>query len=110
MPGLYLAALLLSIAGMALIDRRFRLFFWRDPVAATIVTTIGVGLFVVWDLVGISHGIFVRGQGALATGALLAPELPIEEPVFLVLLVMCIMIAFTGSARMLAYVRGRRTS
>ena len=41
MGVLYLAALLVSLGCMLLLDWRFRLFFWRDPVAAIIVTVVG---------------------------------------------------------------------
>ena len=83
----YLAALAVSITGMIVLDRRFTLFFWRDARRATIVLVAGVAFFLVWDVAGIGLGIFFRGAGSdLMTGALLAPELPIEEVLFLTLL------------------------
>ena len=102
MGFVYLGALLVSIGCMLLLDRRFRLFFWRDPVAAAIVTAVGTAFFLAWDVFGIALGIFLRGDGAIATGILLAPELPIEEPVFLVFLVLCTMVLYGGSVRLLA--------
>ena len=102
MGFVYLGALLVSIGCMLLLDRRFRLFFWRDPLAAAIVTAVGTAFFLAWDVFGIAFGIFLRGDGAIATGILLAPELPIEEPVFLVFLVLCTMVLYSGSLRMLA--------
>jgi lycopene cyclase domain-containing protein len=66
---LYLLALLVSITGMVVLDRRFTLFF-----------------FLVWDLAGIGLGIFFRGETSFMTGLQLAPELPIEELFFLTLL------------------------
>lgn len=99
---IYLAALVVSIGCMLLLDRRFRLFFWRDPLAASVVTAVGTVFFLAWDVYGIALGIFLRGDGAIATGVLLAPELPIEEPVFLVFLVLCTMVLYTGSVRLLA--------
>lgn len=104
---IYLAALLVVIGCMLLLDRRFRLFFWRDPLAAAIVTAVGTGFFLAWDIFGITLGIFLRGDPAIATGILLAPELPIEEPVFLVFLVLCTMVLYTGSVRVLDARRGR---
>jgi len=106
MGFVYLAALLAAIGCMLLLDRRFRLFFWRAPLAASVVTLVGTAFFLVWDVWGIALGIFLRGDGAIATGILLAPELPIEEPVFLVFLVLCTMVLFTGSSRLLAARRG----
>lgn len=86
MSFLYLAALLVSLTGMVLLDRRHNLFFWVDSRRATIVLTAGVLFFLVWDLSGISSGVFFRGEGPWMTGVLLAPELPIEEVFFLTLL------------------------
>jgi len=83
---LYLAALLVSIAGMVTLDIRFGLFFRRAPLRAGIVLATGVAFFLVWDLAGIGLGIFFRGNPEVLTGIQLAPELPLEELFFLVLL------------------------
>jgi lycopene cyclase domain-containing protein len=83
---LYLAALLLSLGCMALLDWRFSLFFWRDALRAAIVLVVGVAFFVAWDLAGIGLDIFFRGETEIMTGVLLAPELPLEEVFFLALL------------------------
>lgn len=106
----YLAALLAASGCMLLLDRRFALFFWRDGLAATIVTAVGVAFLLAWDVAGIVLGIFVRGDATIATGIVLAPELPLEEPVFLVFLVLCTMVLYTGSARILAARRRPRTA
>ena|SRR5690554_2403424 len=82
----YLAALLVSLGCMALLDWRFRLFFWRDAKRAAIVLVIGVVFFLAWDLAGIGLDIFYRGETDIMTGVLLAPELPLEEAFFLALL------------------------
>lgn len=82
----YLGALLVSIAGMTVLDRRFSLFYWRDARRATIVLVSGVPFFILWDLAGIGLGIFFRGETSFMTGWLLAPELPVEEFFFLTLL------------------------
>lgn len=107
---IYLASLLVAIACMLLIDARFRLFFWRDPAAATIVTVAGVAFLLVWDLAGIGLGIFLRGDGVIASGLILAPELPVEEPVFLTFLVLCTMVLYTGARRILEHLRMRSDS
>lgn len=101
MGALYLLALLIGICCMLLIDRRFKLFFWHDPAAALLVSVVGVALFVLWDLAGIAAGIFLRGDAVAATGILLAPELPLEEPIFLAFLVLCTMMIYTGAARII---------
>ncbi|GAT73986.1 hypothetical protein MHM582_2486 [Microbacterium sp. HM58-2] len=97
----HLGLLLIGSGCLLLLDRRFRLFFWRDPAAALVVTAIGLAFFLAWDVAGIAAGVFLRGESAIATGLVLAPELPIEEPVFLLFLVQCTMVAYTGAARVL---------
>jgi lycopene cyclase domain-containing protein len=86
MTLLYLAALLVALTGMVLLDRRFRLFFWRDARRATIVLAAGVVFFLVWDLFGVGLGIFFRGETTFMTGLQVAPEVPLEEVFFLALL------------------------
>lgn len=98
---IYLGCLLVGICCMLLIDYRFQLFFWRAPAAAALVTAGGVGFLLLWDAAGIAAGIFLRGDAQIASGIILAPELPLEEPVFLVFLVLCTMILYTGSTRLL---------
>ena len=83
---LYLAALLIALAGMVVLDRLFRLFFWRDARRAAIILAIGLVFFLVWDLQGIRLGIFFRGETSFMTGLQWAPQLPLEEPFFLLLL------------------------
>lgn len=83
---LYLAALAVSLTGMIMLDRRFRLFFWRDARRAAIVLVAGLVFFLAWDLSGIGLGIFFRGETSFMTGLVLAPELPVEELFFLALL------------------------
>ena len=99
---LYLLALLGGIGCMLLLDYRFRLFFWRDAAAAFLVTLAGTVFLLLWDAAGIAAGIFLRGDAQIAMGLELASELPIEEPVFLVFLVICTMVLYTGAAKILA--------
>ncbi|WP_284985118.1 MULTISPECIES: lycopene cyclase domain-containing protein [unclassified Arthrobacter] len=108
MGVLYLGSLLFGIGCMLLLDHRFRLFFWRDATAAAVVTAVGVLFLLAWDLAGIGLGIFLRGEGTIATGLLIAPELPIEEPVFLLFLVLCTMVLYTGAGRILGRIPARQ--
>lgn len=100
MNALYLSGLLVGIAGMIALDARFRLFFFRRPVRAAIVLVLGVAGFLVWDSAGIALGIFFEGNHALLLGLDLAPQLPVEEPVFLVLLCYSAMNAFGIASRL----------
>lgn len=108
MGVVYLAALLVTLGCMLLLDRRFRLFFWRDAVSASVVTLVGLLFFLLWDAAGIAGGIFFRGEAVVATGIVLAPELPLEEPVFLLFLSVCTMVIYTGAVRVLSHLRTRR--
>jgi lycopene cyclase domain-containing protein len=96
---IYLGALLVSLACMVLIDRRWKLFFWRDPRSAAIVLVVGVLFFLAWDVAGISQGVFFRGETEIMTGVLLAPELPLEEVFFLTLLCYVTMNLANGCGR-----------
>ena len=102
MMGLaYLAGLLLSIGAMVLIDARWRLAFWNSPGASAAAVGAGTALLLLWDLAGIGFGVFFRGDSPWATGLVLAPELPVEEPVFLVFLCYLSLVAVLGIERML---------
>ncbi|MFZ2625876.1 MAG: lycopene cyclase domain-containing protein [Propionibacterium sp.] len=107
MSPVYLLALLAALSALLVVDARFRLFFWRDPRSAAVVTGAGVAFFLAWDAAGIAAGIFARGDSPVASGIVLAPEMPLEEPVFLVFLVVCTMVVHNGAARLLA-LRSRR--
>ncbi len=82
----YLGLLLLSLAGLGLLDWHRRLAVFADARRALLAIGIAVAFFLVWDTVGIALGIFSRGDVAVMTGVELWAEMPLEEPVFLVLL------------------------
>lgn len=86
MSPIYLLCLLAASACMVLVDRRWRLFFWRDARRAAWVLVIGVALLLVADVVGIALGVFSRAPTWVMTGIVLGPELPLEEPLFLAFL------------------------
>jgi lycopene cyclase domain-containing protein len=92
----YAAALLVSLGCLVLLDLRFRLVFRRAPVAATIVLSVGLVFFIVWDAVGISSGVFRHVDSNWATGILLAPQFPIEEMLFLVFLGYLTLVLLSG--------------
>ncbi|GMA24995.1 hypothetical protein GCM10025864_27540 [Luteimicrobium album] len=114
MRAAYLLALTLSLAGLGVLDARFRLVLARDLRRGA--ATVGVGLvaFLAWDLAGIGLGIFRRGDGRWSSGVELLPHLPVEEPVFLLLLCYVTLELTEGARRLVraASVRraGRATS
>lgn len=82
----YLGLLLFSLTGLGLLDWHRRLAFFADARRAFVAIGLAVAFFLVWDTVGIALGIFSRGDVAVMTGVELWAEMPLEEPVFLVLL------------------------
>jgi lycopene cyclase domain-containing protein len=97
----YLAALIFSIIGTSLIDKRHGLALFVSPVATIISVFIGVAVFLAWDLVGIELGIFFIGPAEHVSGILIAPELPLEELFFLILLSYSTLIVYRLAERRL---------
>lgn len=108
MSFLYLGLLLASILCIGLVDARWRLFLWAEPRRAWIVLLTGTAFLLLWDVAGIATGIFSREGNPISTGILLAPHLPIEEPVFLLFLVQLTMVVYAGARRILAHRAERR--
>jgi len=106
----YLACLLISIGAMVLIDLRWRLVFWRAAVPSAIAVATGTAFFLLWDAAGIVSGVFFRGESTITTGVLLAPELPLEEPVFLVFLCYLTLVLVFGTERVLERRATRRSA
>lgn len=106
MSGAYAAALVVSLAGMLTLDRRFALAVFAAPRRALAVVGAGVAFFGVWDLAGIASGVFFRGPGEHLTGLQLAPELPVEEVLFLTVLCHVILCLYVAAERWVA-ARGR---
>lgn len=98
-PFLYLIALIFSILGLGLLDFKYQLAIRQFPLATVLSVGIGVAVFLVWDLVGIYFGIFFRGNAPHLTGITLAPELPLEEVFFLILLSYNALLAYRFFAR-----------
>ncbi|SIR46725.1 lycopene cyclase domain-containing protein [Microbacterium sp. RURRCA19A] len=86
MPGLYLGAILFSLAGMIAVDLKFGLALRRAPGRTALAVGLGTVFFLAWDAVGILSGVFVKGHSPLFVGIDLAPHLPLEEVFFLLFL------------------------
>jgi lycopene cyclase domain-containing protein len=106
--GLYAAGLLVSIAGLVLLDLRSKLFLGAAPLRAVIVLVVGVAGFLLWDAAGVALRIFFEGQQHLLIGVALAPQIPIEELFFLILLCLSAMEAFALAQRLLQRREARR--
>jgi lycopene cyclase domain-containing protein len=99
MPGLYLCAIIFSLAGLVLLDRRFKLAFFANARLASVITVIAVVLFSIWDALGIANHIFFKGENNLLIGLQLFHEYPVEELFFLTLFAYCGQIAMAGWLR-----------
>ena len=71
---------------------------WAAGAAAALLV-IGVAGFLAWDLAGVHLGIFFEGDRRLLVGVDLAPQVPLEEVFFLLLLCLTTMVVFTAAAR-----------
>lgn len=108
MSWVYPTALLISLAGIAVLDARYRLFLWRLPRRAVLVVALGLAFFVLWDLAGVALGLFRHLDSPYASGLMVAPHLPVEEIVFLVFLSYLTMVLVFGCRRLVAWGRSRR--
>ena len=106
----YLACLILALAAMVLLDRRFRLVFWRDARRAGLTLAIGLAFFLAWDVAGIALGVFARGPSRALTGVELAPELTLEEVFFLIFLCYLTLVLVFGARTVLDRVEERRAA
>lgn len=86
MNFLYVSGLLFSLCCLLYMDYKYRLAFFVDSKRTVFVIIISVLFFLLWDGVGIARGVFFVGENSVTTGIHLAPELPLEEPIFLTLL------------------------
>ena len=104
----YLAALLLSLAGLTTIDLRHKLALAVSVPRTLITLGAAVAFFLVWDAFGVALGVFFRGQSQFLTGLQIAPEIPLEEVFFLLLLNYTALLLYLGLARRLARGRGEK--
>lgn len=96
----YLTCLVVSLSGLALADWWFRLAFfsdWRRSLRSLLPVYV---LLLAWDMLGIGLGIFFIGDSRFDSGIVLAPELPLEEPFFLALLIYVTLIFYLLLARL----------
>ena len=82
----YLGGLLFSILCLAIIDWRYKIAFFNQPKRTALTLLVAIGLFIIWDFLGIRLGIFFHGGSSFTLPLRLAPEFPLEEIFFLLLL------------------------
>ncbi|MDX6301878.1 MAG: hypothetical protein QOF53_3092 [Nocardioidaceae bacterium] len=100
----YLGTLLVGLACMVLVDRRWRLVLWADAPRAAAVVGVGMAMFVCWDLAALHLHLYRPGGSAVTTGAEVAPGLPVEELFFIGFLCYLTLVLH----RLIGVVSGRR--
>lgn len=98
--GAYLFGLLLSIIGMSLLDRRFKLAFWYDRRRTLLVVLLSIIVFTIWDLSAIGLGIFIHGSSQYMLPFTILPHFPLEEIFFLALLCYCTLVIYRGGEKL----------
>lgn len=102
-PYAYSLILLVSLFGLWLCDRRWHLVAYQPSSGAkhaTITTLlIGVSFFLVWDIAGIILGIFSTNPRYVLGLNFFTPNLPIEEVLFLTLLIYVSLISVVVAGR-----------
>lgn len=99
MQWYYIVSLLTGIGGLLTLDWRYKLAFWHAPRRTATVILITVSIFSLWDVVGISLGIFFHGGSVYTLPLRIIPEFPIEEIVFLFLLSYTSLLLYRGLQR-----------
>ena len=102
MSFIYLGLLLFSELGVTTLDFRFKLALGHSLRAGLLALGSGVAFFLLWDIAGINAGIFFEGAKHLLCGVELAPELPLEEVFFLLLLCHTTLVMFATVSRWVA--------
>ena len=99
MPGAYLIALLVSLAGLTLADFRWRLALFQNSKRTLATLGLGVASFLIWDLLGIGFGIFFKGDSPHLLGIDILPQVPLEEFFFLTLLCYTLLLSHLAFSR-----------
>lgn len=105
----YLLILLGLLACMVILDAKYRLFVFAQPVPALLSLLAGTGIFLLWDVIAIEQGIFLHLESPLMTGLMLGPQLPLEEAFFLMFLCYQTMLLVLGFLRWRVWRKPRET-
>lgn len=108
MKALYLATLLISFLGVLTLDLRFALAIRPRPLATILSVVVATAVLLVADLIAIGSHLFFRGPSPAMLGVDLAPELPVEEPIFLLFLCYLALVLYNGSGHLFRRLRGER--
>lgn len=96
---LYLLLLVVSLTGLFTIDHRWKLVYFAHKKATLLSLLAGVVFFSLWDIAGVMLDIFFIGQTKYLSGLTLAPDFPLEELFFLLLLSYNALIVWAGASK-----------
>ena len=96
----YSFVLLLSISGLAILDRKFELAVWNNRNRTMKVIVLSIILFIAWDLFGIALGIFFHGGSTYTLPVRILPEFPVEELLFLIVLNYSALLLYLGGIKL----------
>ncbi len=100
-PYFYILVLIVSLAGLSLLDWQRKLVIWRDKSAAIKTWAILIVFFLAWDVAGIILEIFSTNSAYTIGINLGTPNLPIEEFLFLSLLIYTSLLTYELAVRFL---------
>lgn len=92
----YLLTLFISIFCLIIVDVKYSLALTKNLKATIFTVFIIVGLFLLWDVMGISLNIFFEGTSKYTSGIMISPHLPIEEIFFLMLFSYLTLLLYRG--------------
>lgn len=95
----YLLSILISLACLVAVDLKWSLALKKNLKATLGTVFLAVGLFLIWDVMGVSLNIFFEGQSRFATGFMISPHIPIEEIFFLTLLSYITLLLYRGFSK-----------
>jgi lycopene cyclase domain-containing protein len=82
----YLLALILALVALMVVDRRYKLVLFRDRRLATCCLLAGLLFFLIWDIAGLTAGVFSTNRDWVSGLYAVTPNLPLEEFIFLLFL------------------------
>ena len=95
----YATLLSLIIVCLVMVDYRWQLAFYSEPRKALRVLLISLGCFALWDVAGIGAKIFYTGTSPYITRLFIVRDFPIEELLFLTVLVYTTLLMWRGGER-----------
>lgn len=97
--SVYGASLLVSLGCLLLIDHRWKLAIFGQTGRSFMTLGYGVLFFAMWDALGIAQNIFYTGSATVISRIFIVPNFPIEEILFLIVLVYTTLIIWRSLER-----------